>query len=128
MQALVKALCSADLVALFPVLGHDREVWLAPLEAAGLDVGRLSGGYQIGRDHKAWMSLPLTTDDLEIVLRVEAADGVRVQPGGPNGLVLLDLDTGLLLRFWGADRVMIHAGPDQAEAVRDQVAGLTATS
>ena len=128
MQALVKALCCADVMALFPVLGHEREVWLAPLEQAGLDVGRLSGGYQIGRDHKAWMSLPLAAGDLEKVLRVEAADGVRVQPGGPNGLVLLDLDKGLMLRFWGADQVAIHADADQAAAVQAQVTQFAATS
>ena len=127
MQALVAALCGAELVALFPVLGHDREAWLAPLEEAGLDVGRLSGGYQIGRDHKAWISLPLDVGDLEVLLRVEAADGVRVQPGGPNGLALLDLDKGLLLRFWGADQVAIHAGPDQVAAVQAQVTQLAAT-
>lgn len=128
MQGLVKALCRADLLALFPVLGHDREVWLAPLEEVGLNIGRLSGGYQIGRDHKAWMSLPLAAGDLEKVLRVEAADGVRVQPGGPNGLVLLDLEKRLMLRFWGADQVAIHAGPDQAAAVQAQVTQFAATS
>lgn len=128
MQALVAVLCSADVMALFPVLGNDREVWLAPLEEVGLNIGRLSGGYQIGRDHKAWMSLPLAAGDLEKALRVEAADGVRVQPGGPNGLVLLDLDKGLMLRFWGTDRVAIHAGADQAAAVQVQVTQSAARS